>query len=211
MSNTLNLVLILLLGSVSGLALAGDSHTHEHGMSEKSDMAKKMKSYSLGVGHDMKHMHDSEGSRVGWPAPHTAATKKIHVIAKDTMRYEFSPESMVEAGEIVTFVITNEGKLVHEFSIGDKAEQKAHRKMMQKMPDMIHEDGNTITLKPGETKSLTWKFKGKHQVVFACNIPGHFEAGMFHNMKIQQKQKVQKEPKLQKKPAMEHDMSGHHH
>ncbi|MDH3219117.1 MAG: hypothetical protein OEO19_06245 [Gammaproteobacteria bacterium] len=52
--------------------------------------------------------------------------------------------------------------------------------MMQKMPDMKHNDPNTVSLAPGESTSLTWKFMGKDTVVFACNIPGHFEAGMKH-------------------------------
>ena len=62
------------------------------------------------------------------------------------------------------FVITNEGKISHEFSIGDENEQKAHREMMRTMPSMVHEDGNTVTIKPGEIKELTWKFKGDSDV-----------------------------------------------
>ena len=50
---------------------------------------------------------------------------------------------------------------------------------------MVHHDGNTVTVKPGETKELTWKFKGNSDVVFACNIPGHFEAGMFHKESVE--------------------------
>ncbi|CEG59257.1 Copper-binding protein (fragment) (plasmid) [Legionella fallonii LLAP-10] len=58
--------------------------------------------------------------------------------------------------------------------------------MMRAMPNMVHEDGNTITLKPGETKTLTWKFKSTpgHEIVFSCNIPGHFEAGMYQKGKV---------------------------
>lgn len=55
------------------------------------------------------------------------------------------------------------------------------------MPNMIHEDDNTITIKPGETKRLTWKFKASskyNEVVFSCNIPGHFEAGMYKKVKV---------------------------
>ena len=80
--------------------------------------------------------------------------------------------------------MSNQGKITHEFSIGNEQEQKAHHEMMQKMPNMVHEDDNTVTVKSGETKELIWKFKNVGDVVFACNIPGHFEAGMFHKMQM---------------------------
>jgi uncharacterized cupredoxin-like copper-binding protein len=65
-----------------------------------------------------------------------------------------------------------------EFSIGNAEDQVKHANMMQKMPDMKHSDPNTVSLAPGESAKLSWKFMGKDTVVFACNIPGHFEAGM---------------------------------
>lgn len=55
---------------------------------------------------------------------------------------------------------------------------------MRQMPDMVHQDGNTVTVKPGETKVLTWEFNGEIDVIFACNVPGHFEAGMFKAVDI---------------------------
>lgn len=156
------------------------------------------------------HKHNGEGSAVGKPGIEADATKTIQVVTKDSMRYAFSPEPDIKQGDIVTFIVTNEGQIPHEFAIGDKREQEAHRKMMQKMPDMKHEDGNTITVKPGETKNLTWNFggdgKGVSDVVFACNVPGHFEAGMFHKMTIRQ-QSAEVHPKN----VTHHDMSSHHH
>jgi len=43
---------------------------------------------------------------------------------------------------------------------------------------MKHNDPDTVSLAPGELAKLSWEFMGKDRVVFACNIPGHFEAGM---------------------------------
>jgi len=163
-----------------------------------------MLSANVIAGGDHAHGHDSEGSRVGYPSDEVDEVKIIHVVTKDTMRYEFSPKPEVEEGDVVKFVVTNEGLVNHEFSIGNKSEQELHRKMMRKMPNMIHEDGNTVTVKPGETKVLTWKFSGNGGVVFACNIPGHFEAGMYHNMTIGQGEKMGHD--LQK-----HDDMKYHH
>lgn len=66
----------------------------------------------------------------------------------------------------------------HEFSIGSSDEQDAHRAMMRNMPNRVHADPNTVTVEPGQTRELIWRFAGEQPVVFACNIPGHAEAGM---------------------------------
>jgi uncharacterized cupredoxin-like copper-binding protein len=76
--------------------------------------------------------------------------------------------------------LRNDGSIQHEFSIGNAEDQVKHAIMMQKTPDMKHSDPNTVSLPPGESTTLSWKFMGTDTVVFACNIPGHFEAGMKH-------------------------------
>ncbi|MCE0722896.1 MULTISPECIES: cupredoxin domain-containing protein [Legionella] len=130
------------------------------------------------------HSHH-EASSIGSPVKATKTTKTIKVTASDDMRFNFLQPPKFHDGEIITFKVTNRGKVVHEFSIGDEKEQKEHQKMMRAMPSMVHEEGNTITINPGETKTLTWQFKSnpKHDVVFACNLPGHFEAGMYMKVK----------------------------
>lgn len=127
---------------------------------------------------------DNEGSAVGQPASASQSNKIIHVTADDNMRYQFSPKLVLTDGDTVKFIITNKGKIAHEFSIGDAKEQKEHQAMMRKMPNMTHQDGNTVMLKAGETKEITWKFKAGSEVIFACNVPGHFEAGMFAKANI---------------------------
>jgi uncharacterized cupredoxin-like copper-binding protein len=76
--------------------------------------------------------------------------------------------------------VKNVGQVRHELSIGDRASQREHAEMMQAMPGMVHNDPNAVTLEPGETKQLVWKFDkpvaGK--IEFACHEPGRYEAGM---------------------------------
>lgn len=135
--------------------------------------------------HSHSHKRDTEGSLVGKPASAAKATKQVKVITSDDMRFTFSNKLHLHNGDIITFLVKNDGKIPHEFSIGDESEQRAHQKMMREMPNMVHNDGNTVTVKPGETKKITWKFTGNREVVFACNIPGHYEAGMYRKEKIQ--------------------------
>jgi len=51
---------------------------------------------------------------------------------------------------------------------------------------MTHDDPNVVSLKPGETKTLIWSFKHMTQtkLVFACNVPGHYQAGMFVRLTV---------------------------
>ena len=135
------------------------------------------------ISHAEGHEHDAGESPVGRPAAQQEATLTVNVATFDTMRYAFSSDLNLKKGDVVKFVITNEGKIPHEFSIGDKAEQAEHREMMRKMPDMVHHDASTVTIKPGKTQILAWKFNTA-DVVIACNIPGHFEAGLFKKITL---------------------------
>jgi uncharacterized cupredoxin-like copper-binding protein len=45
-------------------------------------------------------------------------------------------------------------------------------------PVMVHDHPNSVLLKPGERKELIWKFPQDAVLEFACNLPGHYEAGM---------------------------------
>ena len=83
------------------------------------------------------------------------------------------------SGETVRFIVTNKGRLTHEFTIGDAKEQAEHEKEMQRMDGKVMPDEpNAMTLKPGETKTLIWTFGPKQVVEFACHVPGHYAAGM---------------------------------
>ena len=104
---------------------------------------------------------------------------------QDSMRFEFSPGlDSLKDGETIEFRVRNDGQVQHEFSIGNADDQVMHAIMMQKMPDMKHNDPNTVSLAPGESARLSWTFMGKDSVVFTCNVPGHFEAGMKHSLAI---------------------------
>jgi len=111
------------------------------------------------------------------------ATRTVNVKASDTMR--FDPQSLqVKAGETIRFVVTNVGKLPHEFVIGTPQEQKAHAQMMQKMPGMKHEESNALSLAAGETKTLVWQFSNTQLVELACHVPGHYPAGMVSKVTV---------------------------
>lgn len=116
----------------------------------------------------------------------------------------FDPEEMdIAPGETVQFDITNTGSIEHEFVIGDKAAQEAHREMMQDMGGSHGEGGHgghgghdmaegehggqmpAVTIAAGETQSLIWTApENVESLEYACNIPGHYESGMYGTLNL---------------------------
>ncbi|MEQ6924901.1 cupredoxin family protein [Pseudomonas mosselii] len=144
----------------------------------------------------------------GEPAEAAKATRTIEVVLKDIA---FEPKSIkVKAGETVRFVLVNEGKLPHEFNLGDKAMHAEHQKEMIAMQGKMftagmnhegmdhgqmdhgqmgaghgHAGGNTLLVQPGQRAELTWTFRKSAPIEFACNVPGHYQAGMVGPLTIE--------------------------
>lgn len=130
-----------------------------------------------GAGHGSGHDHDTVISAAGQVGSLKKVGRTIKISTLDTMRYD---KEIIRAkpGETVRFVVTNSGKIKHEFAIGTREEQLEHAEMMASMPDMEHDEGNAVTLEPGETRELIWQFGKAGAVEIACHLPGHYEAGM---------------------------------
>lgn len=124
-------------------------------------------------------------SAVGMPANGAKPDKVVHVLLSDDMKITFKKEVTIEPNDVVQFVVMNTGKMNHEFAIGSTEEQLEHREMMKSMAgDHMHDSGNAVTVEPGKAKQILWHFHGESDVEFACNIPGHAEAGMVKKLKL---------------------------
>ncbi len=109
------------------------------------------------------------------PGASTAASR-IEVQLTDALRIE--PAQMrATAGTPVTFVVTNSGAIDHEFYLGDEASQMAHEQEMS-MGGMTHDEPAGISVKPGETKELTYTFAAAGQALAGCHVAGHYGGGM---------------------------------
>jgi len=105
------------------------------------------------------------------------AKRSIDVGMSDTMR--FTPDRIaVKVGETVRFVARNDGKQLHEFVIGTKAENEKHAALMLKFPSMEHDEPYMAHVPPGKTGQIVWTFNRAGQFEFACLIAGHYQAGM---------------------------------
>jgi len=172
---------------LSSNAYAAGQHGGGHGHSEKKG-----------------HGHGASAS-IGEPGKASEVTRTIDVVMTDN---RYSPEMIsVEKGETIRFVVKNKGEIVHEFNIGTAAMHGAHQKemvtmfehgvlevdkihhdkMKMKMPGggtMEHDDPNSVLLEPGKSAELVWKFSGNASLEFACNLPGHYDAGMVGDVRM---------------------------
>ena len=140
------------------------------------------------------------GAGSGEPGKASEASRTITVEMYDNY---YEPEEItVKPGETVRFVVENKGSLVHEFNIGTPAMHESHQKEMMMMVEhgviqggklnhnmmemdmgndqsMKHDDPNSVLLEPGESQEIVWTFTEKGDIEFACNVPGHYQAGMY--------------------------------
>jgi uncharacterized cupredoxin-like copper-binding protein len=121
------------------------------------------------------HSHEAAAGR---PADPAKATRTIRVDMTDNMRYT-PPRIRVKRGEIVRFVVTNQGKVEHEFVLGTMDELKKHAQKMREQPQMEHHDEeHGVEVEAGKTGTFAWQFTKAGEFYYACLVPGHFEAGM---------------------------------
>lgn len=139
---------------------------------------------------------DGHGFAFGHPAPAAKATRTVEVVLGDMY---FEPRNLtVKAGETVRFVVINKGQVAHEFNLGDAAMHAQHQKEMLAMASMDHasmghgaggmqhDDPNMVMVEPGKQGELTWTFSQSAPIEFACNVPGHYQAGMVGKLTIAQ-------------------------
>jgi uncharacterized cupredoxin-like copper-binding protein len=105
------------------------------------------------------------------------ATRRIEIGMSDDMR--FKPDRIaVKLGETLRFDLRNQGKLMHEFVIGTRAENEKHAALMLKFPGMEHDEPYMAHVAPGKKGRIVWTFNRAGQFEFACLISGHYQAGM---------------------------------
>lgn len=142
---------------------------------------------------------------IGSPASAAEADRTIEIVLRDNY---YEPGSVqVQAGETVRFLVKNAGRLVHEFNIGTAAMHAAHQDEMMMMVEHgvltadsfdeaagnamqasmghgAHDDPNSVLLEPGKSGEVVWTFPASGTLEFACNVPGHYDAGMAGDIAI---------------------------
>ena len=132
---------------------------------------------------DPGHAHGTMS--IGKPGKAQQATRTVEVIMDDEMRFT-PPKVDVKRGETVRFVVKNVGQMKHEFMLGTAKELREHAAVMQKHPEMEHDDPNAVSVEPGQTGEVVWQFTHAGSFMFGCLMPGHYEAGMVGHLQVKQ-------------------------
>jgi len=150
------------------------------------------------------HSHDNK-AEIGSTGEASNVSRTIKITMFDSY---YEPKNLkIQEGETIRFIVSNKGELVHEFNISTEAMHKAHapemmmmvdygvleadrinweaaKKMQASMGHGMHEEPNSVLLEPGKTGELIWKFPAHVDLQYACNVPGHYEAGMVGPVKL---------------------------
>jgi len=110
------------------------------------------------------------------------------VIEVSMTEFAFSPAPIeVNEGETITFVVTNNGVVDHEFRLANDelVEAHEHDSDHEDTDEMDNEMMSVLLLAPGKTGELVVTFD--HDATFTevtCLLPGHREAGMVTPLQI---------------------------
>ena len=143
--------------------------------------------------------------KIGSKGSVNEVSRVIKVIMYDNY---YEPSSFqINAGETIKFEVENAGELVHEFNIANKMMHMKHQPEMEKMVEneilfadsidkdkmkkmakmdksMGHSHSNSVLLEPKQKGDIIWKFDNAVNIEVACNVPGHYQAGMIAKVNI---------------------------
>ncbi len=143
--------------------------------------------------------------KIGSKGNETDITRVIKVVMYDNY---YEPSSFhIKKGETIKFEVENAGMLVHEFNIANKMMHIKHQPEMVKMVEngillafsidkekmkkmakmdksMGHSHSNSVLLEPKQKGDIIWKFDNAVNIEVACNVPGHYQAGMIAKVNI---------------------------
>jgi uncharacterized cupredoxin-like copper-binding protein len=120
----------------------------------------------------------------GMPGNRSEVDATIEVSQLDTLA--FDPGSLdVKVGETVEFVVTNDGAIDHEFVLGNAAFQAAHETEMAGMGGtMPTDERGAVSVAPGATKRVIWRFTKPGSLLYGCHVAGHYAAGMVGDITV---------------------------
>ena len=150
-------------------------------------------------------VYADKNMKIGSKGNANNVSRVIKVIMYDN--YYVPSSFQINSGETIKFEVENAGELVHEFNIANKMMHMNHQPEMEKMVEneilfadsidkdkmkkmakmdksMGHSHSNSVLLEPKQKGDIIWKFDNAVNIEVACNIPGHYQAGMIAKVNI---------------------------
>ena len=150
-------------------------------------------------------VYADKNMKIGSKGNANNVSRVIKVIMYDN--YYVPNSFQINSGETIKFEVENAGELVHEFNIANKMMHMKHQPEMEKMVEneilfadsidkdkmkkmakmdksMGHSHSNSVLLEPKQKGDIIWKFDNAVNIEVACNVPGHYQAGMIAKVNI---------------------------
>ncbi len=126
----------------------------------------------------------ASGLEAGGHAVGAEDARTIEVSMSDELRFE--PDVItVTPGETVRFVVSNTGEMVHEFLVGDEAEQAEFAEEMAGGEMDHHDTASGVSVEPGQSETFEYTFGDTDEkILAACHEPGHYEGGMVATIEL---------------------------
>jgi len=106
----------------------------------------------------------------GRPAKRQQASRVIHVVMTDDVRF-VPAEIRVKRGEIVRFIVTNDGERARHLVLGTMTSLKQHAEAAHS----AHHEPNEAQVAPGQTAEIDWQFTEVGEFYYGSPVPAHFE------------------------------------
>jgi copper-transporting P-type ATPase V len=118
------------------------------------------------------------GVALGSHLKQAAAGRVDRVVDVRMSEFAYQPAALnVKAGERLRLVFHNAGKVTHEAVIGNADFQSRHELASRQGGHILHESG-VLTVSPGGTASVVYRFDQPGKVLIGCHELGHWAAGM---------------------------------
>ncbi|MGC4010111.1 MAG: cupredoxin family protein [Pseudomonas sp.] len=176
----------LLQASVLGLAaavslptLADAGHAYDFGKPAKAAQATRTVEVKLGeMFFEPESIEVTPGETVRFVIHNTGSLLHEFNLGSAAMHagHQKEMQQMMDSG-----MLTPTG-MQHDMSKMDHSKMGHGDMPMGQM--MKHDDPNSVLVEPGKTAELTWTFSKATSLEFACNIPGHYQAGMVGKLTV---------------------------
>ena len=72
----------------------------------------------------------------------------------------------------------------NEILLANRIDKKKMKELSKKDHSMSHSHSNSVLLEPNQSGEIIWKFSTDANLEVACNVPGHYEAGMIASINL---------------------------
>lgn len=123
------------------------------------------------------------GCSGGEPASAMDSAVGLRFVSIELLDFRFQPSVIeVRQGEAVRLLAINATDLPHELFIGSGTDQDRHQALHRASApdaqDQLEDGASGIYVPAHGTSQLTYRFERPGELIMACHLVGHFEAGM---------------------------------